>query len=128
MAQQLRILQSLWAMERRRADEAEWPLETQLNMIRYAGFDGAGVRFIDPVFAAQVTSFLREYGMIWEAQLSDQCQRSEPGTRICCAPRRRPRQPAAERAAAAVRGLHSTDRGLADEAGVAVRVDITATA
>jgi hypothetical protein len=47
MAQQLRILQSLWAMERR-ADEAEWPLETQLNMIRDAGFDGAGVRFIDP--------------------------------------------------------------------------------
>jgi hypothetical protein len=38
MAQQLRILQSLWAMERR-ADEAEWPLETQLNMIRDAGFD-----------------------------------------------------------------------------------------
>jgi hypothetical protein len=41
MAQQLRNLQSLWAMERRRADEAEWPLETQLNMIRDAGFDGA---------------------------------------------------------------------------------------
>jgi hypothetical protein len=76
MAQQLRILQSLWAMDRRRADEAGWPLETQLNMIRHAGFDGAGVRFIDPVFAAQVTSFLREYGVIWEAQLSDQCQRS----------------------------------------------------
>jgi hypothetical protein len=68
MAQQLRILQSLWAMERRRADEAEWPLETQLNMIRDAGFDGAGVRFIGPAFAAQVTSFLREHGMIWQAQ------------------------------------------------------------
>jgi hypothetical protein len=27
MAQQFRVLQSLWAMERRRADEAEWPLE-----------------------------------------------------------------------------------------------------
>jgi hypothetical protein len=53
MAQQLRILQSLWAMERRRADEAEWPLETQLNMIRDAGFDGAGVRLIDPAFAAE---------------------------------------------------------------------------
>jgi hypothetical protein len=24
MAQQFRVLQSLWAMERRRADEAEW--------------------------------------------------------------------------------------------------------
>ena len=26
MAQKLRVLQSLWAMERRLADEAEWPL------------------------------------------------------------------------------------------------------
>ena len=55
MAQQLRILQSLWAMERRLADEAEWPLQTQLAMIRDAGFDGAGVRFIDPAFATEVT-------------------------------------------------------------------------
>ncbi len=48
MPQQLRILQSLWAMERRWADAAEWPLQTQLAMIRDAGFDGAGVRFTDP--------------------------------------------------------------------------------
>jgi hypothetical protein len=48
MAQQFRILQSLWAMERRQADQPEWPLQTQLAMIRDAGFDGAGVRFIDP--------------------------------------------------------------------------------
>jgi hypothetical protein len=51
MAQQLRTLQSLWAMERRRADAAEWPLQTQLAMIRDAGFNGAGVRFIDSNFA-----------------------------------------------------------------------------
>ena len=51
MAQQLRVLQSLWAMERRRANEPEWPLQTQLAMIRDAGYDGAGVRFIDPDFA-----------------------------------------------------------------------------
>ena len=68
MAQQLRILQSLWAMERRRAGEAEWPLQTQLAMIRDAGFDGAGVRFIDPAFATEVTSFLRAHKMIWQAQ------------------------------------------------------------
>jgi hypothetical protein len=68
MAQQLRILQSLWAMERRRADAPEWPLATQLEMIRDAGFDGAGVRFIDPAFAAEVTGFLRAHGMIWQAQ------------------------------------------------------------
>ena len=55
-------------MERRRADEAELPLQTQLAMIRDAGFDGAGVRFIDPAFATEVTDFLRWHGMIWQAQ------------------------------------------------------------
>src|ERR1700730_2642550 len=68
VAQQLRILQSLWAMERRLADEAEWPLATQLAMIRDAGCDGAGVRFIDPAFATEATSFLRAHKMIWQAQ------------------------------------------------------------
>src|SRR5712672_190602 len=67
MAQQLRILQSLWAMERR-ADQPELPLQTQLAMIRDAGFDGAGVRFVDAAFATEATSFLRAHGMIWQAQ------------------------------------------------------------
>ncbi len=31
----------------------EWPLRTQLRMIRDAGFDGAGVRVADPAFAAE---------------------------------------------------------------------------
>src|ERR1041384_1149517 len=61
MTQQLRILQSLWAMERRLADEAEWPLQTQLAMIR-------GARFIDSKFATEVTDFLRANRMIWQAQ------------------------------------------------------------
>ena len=68
MAQQLRILQSLWAMERRRPDGAEWPLEVQLRMIRDAGFDGVGVRFVDPAYARTVTGFMRDSGMIWQAQ------------------------------------------------------------
>jgi len=68
MPQQLRVLQSLWAMERRLPDVAEWPLQTQLTMIRDAGFDGAGVRFIDPAFATEITAFLRSHGMIWQAQ------------------------------------------------------------
>src|SRR3979409_1850128 len=55
-------------MERRRADQPEGPLQTQLKMIRDAGFDGAGVRFIDPSFATEVTAFLRAHGMIWQAQ------------------------------------------------------------
>jgi sugar phosphate isomerase/epimerase len=68
MAQQLRVLQSLWAMERRLKDEPEWPLQTQLAMICDAGFDGAGVRFIDPDFAGEATRFLQACGMIWQAQ------------------------------------------------------------
>src|ERR1700761_3811193 len=68
MAQKLRVLQSLWAMERRLSDEPEWPPQTQVAMIPDAGFDGAGVRFIDPAFASEVTAFLRRYNMIWQAQ------------------------------------------------------------
>jgi len=55
-------------MERRLANGGEWPLRTQLEMIRDAGYDGAGVRFIDPAFATDVTGFLRAHGMIWQAQ------------------------------------------------------------
>jgi sugar phosphate isomerase/epimerase len=73
VVQQLRVLQSLWAMERRLADEPEWPLQTQLAKIRDAGFDGAGVRFIDPAFATDVTGFLRTHGLIWQAQCYPKC-------------------------------------------------------
>ena len=68
MPQQLRILQSLWAMERRRPDGAEWPSDVQLQMIRDAGYDGVGVRFVDPAFARSVTSVMRDHGLIWQAQ------------------------------------------------------------
>ena len=68
MAQKLLIYQSLWAMERRLANEPEYPIERQLEMIRDAGFDGAGVRFVDPAFARKVTGFLRANGMSWQAQ------------------------------------------------------------
>ena len=68
MPQTLQVYQSLWAMERRRPDGVEWPLQTQLELIRDAGFDGAGVRFVDPAFARDVTGFLREHGMTWQAQ------------------------------------------------------------
>ena len=68
MAQKLLVYQSLWAMERRRPDGQEWSLSEKLSMIRSAGFDGCGVRFIDPPFAREVTSFLRACGMSWQAQ------------------------------------------------------------
>jgi hypothetical protein len=66
--QQLRVYQSMWAMERRRPDGLEWSLEQKLAMIRDAGFDGAGVRFFDRDYAREVTAFLREHGMSWQAQ------------------------------------------------------------
>ena len=68
MAQRFLVYQSLWAMERRRPDGVEWPLDQQLTMIRDAGFDGAGVRFVDAAFARDVTGFLRANNMTWQAQ------------------------------------------------------------
>jgi hypothetical protein len=37
-------------------------------MIRDAGFDGCGVRFIDADYARSVTDFLRRHDMTWQAQ------------------------------------------------------------
>src|SRR3569833_3812546 len=68
MAQKLLVYQSLWAMERRRPDGQEWELDEKLGMIRDAGFDGCGVRFIDPPFAREVTAFLSAHNMTWQAQ------------------------------------------------------------
>ena len=68
MAQKLLVYQSMWAMERRRPDGLEWTLDEKLEMIRAAGFDGAGVRFFDYQYAKTVTGFLREHGMSWQAQ------------------------------------------------------------
>jgi len=68
VAQELLVYQSLWAMERRRPDGLEWTLDEKLEMIRAAGFDGAGVRFFDYQYAKTVTAFLREHGISWQAQ------------------------------------------------------------
>jgi hypothetical protein len=68
MSQTLLVYQSLWAMERRRPDGQEWSLDEKLEMIRDAGFDGAGVRFFDRAYAREVTGFLRTHGMSWQAQ------------------------------------------------------------
>ncbi|MBL8384039.1 MAG: sugar phosphate isomerase/epimerase [Burkholderiales bacterium] len=55
-------------MERRSPDGREWTLDEKLEMIRAAGFDGAGVRFADRAYAKTVTDFLRAHGMTWQAQ------------------------------------------------------------
>ena len=86
----------------------EWPLQTQLAMIRDAGFDGAGVRFIDPAFAPEVTSFLRANGMIWQAQCyPTNVDDLKPVLELVARAGRRSRQSAAQRAAVPDGGLHS---------------------
>jgi hypothetical protein len=66
--QRLLVYQSLWAMEQRRPDGFEWSLDQKLDMIRVAGFDGAGVRFFDRAYAREVTQKLRGWGLTWQAQ------------------------------------------------------------
>jgi len=66
--QKLLVYQSLWAMERRRPDGLEWSMPQKLEMIRDAGFDGAGVRFFDYKYAKEITDFLRANDMTWQAQ------------------------------------------------------------
>ena len=41
--QKLEIYQSLWAMERRRPDGDEWPLEHKFEMVAGAGYDGMAI-------------------------------------------------------------------------------------
>lgn len=66
--QSLKVYQSMWAMERRRPDGAEWPLDEKLAMIHDAGFDGAGIRFTDPNFVRPIVTRLRDWGLSWQAQ------------------------------------------------------------
>ncbi len=68
MPQQLRVYQSLWAMERRRPDKQEWSQPEQLTMIRDAGYDGVGMRFLEADYVSEITTFLRDNGMTWQAQ------------------------------------------------------------
>jgi hypothetical protein len=66
--QRLLVYQSLWAMERRRPDGLEWSLDEKLDLIRAAGFDGAGVRFFDRDYVRPIASKLGGWGLSWQAQ------------------------------------------------------------
>jgi hypothetical protein len=66
--QKLLVYQSLWSMEQLPFGGPEWSLPQKLEMIRDAGFDGCGLRFIDADYARQVTRFLRAHNMTWQAQ------------------------------------------------------------
>ncbi|MSP82288.1 MAG: sugar phosphate isomerase/epimerase [Alphaproteobacteria bacterium] len=66
--QRLLVLQSLWAMERRRPDGQEWSLEEKIAMIADAGFDGASVDFGDAACSRRATALLRERGLTWQVE------------------------------------------------------------
>jgi hypothetical protein len=66
--QRLLVFQSLWAMERRRPDGAEWSLEEKIALIADAGFDGASVDFGDAAFARRATALLAARGLSWQVE------------------------------------------------------------
>ena len=87
-------------------------------MIRDAGFDGAGVRFIDPGYAREVTGFLaRQWHDLAGAVLSAERRRPGAGAGPGRRTRRRPRQPAAGCAALQPGGVHPLSGGLAPPGG-----------
>ena len=63
-----KILQSLWAMERRQPDGIERTLDENLAMIHGAGFDGISMSFTDADAARRAGRFAAERGLILEAQ------------------------------------------------------------
>ncbi len=62
-----KVLQSLWAMERRQPDGIERTLDENLVMIQRAGFDGISMSFTDAQAARRVGRFAAEHGLIVEA-------------------------------------------------------------
>jgi len=60
--QTLEVFQSMWAMERRRPDDLEWPLEEKLAMIAAAGYDGVDVVASDPI-AGRIAPLLERHGL-----------------------------------------------------------------
>lgn len=63
-----KVLQSLWAMERRQPDGLERSLEENLEMIRAAGFDGASINLTNREAARLTGAYLAAHGMILEGQ------------------------------------------------------------
>lgn len=62
----LHILQSIWGMDRVRADGAEWSMSERLSMIREAGFDGISAHFYQ---ASDVEAWIdqaKEFGFVIE--------------------------------------------------------------
>jgi hypothetical protein len=68
MAQELVVLQSLWAMERRHTDGVERSLEQNVAMILEAGFDGVSMTGLDPAVARRTAGLLKPHGKLIEVQ------------------------------------------------------------
>jgi len=61
--QKLEVFQSIWAMERRRPDGEEWPLERQVEMIAEAGFDGMDLYSFVPDLSRRARKLLDQAGL-----------------------------------------------------------------
>ena len=61
--QKLEVFQSIWAMERRRPDGEEWPLERQVEMIAEAGFDGMDLYSFTPDLSRRAKKLLDAAGL-----------------------------------------------------------------
>ena len=64
--QKLVVLQSLWAMERRHTDGVERTLETNVEMIAKAGFDGLSSIWTDRDLARRTTALMAPHGLVAE--------------------------------------------------------------
>src|SRR4051812_19296488 len=64
---ELKICQSVWGMERQHPDGVENSLDTNLRLIRDAGFDGVSLMFEDASLIAKAAPFLKAHGMIVQA-------------------------------------------------------------
>ncbi len=59
----LRVFHSIWAMERRRPDGAEWSLEEKIEMIKGAGYDGMDLLTGRPEQAREAAALLDAQGL-----------------------------------------------------------------
>ncbi len=62
--QKLQVFQSIWAMERRRPDGDEWPLEQIVEMVAAAGYDGMDLLTFRPDQSRAAKTLLDHHGLV----------------------------------------------------------------